>query len=114
MNKQNETMKDILTTRLDSSDSSGANASNITTSFKQEDPEDIEIIYIIMNGLFVGRIVMSILSPITLTYFSFPEVFVKVNSAPSLLTSNPAPGNSSFLKFPFSAAISSPKNSPMS
>ena len=43
MNKQNETMKDILTTRLDSSDSSRANESSITTSFKQDDPEDIEI-----------------------------------------------------------------------
>ena len=43
MNKQNETMKDILTTRLDSSDSSRANPSNITTSSKQDDPEDIGI-----------------------------------------------------------------------
>ena len=83
------------------------------------DPENIENIYIIMKVLFVGRIsieftIISILNPVTLTYFSFPEVFVKVNSAPSLLTSNPAPGNSSFLKLPLSAAISSPKNSPMS
>ena len=43
MNKENETMKDILTTRLDNSDSSQANASNITTSLKQDDLEDIEI-----------------------------------------------------------------------
>ena len=62
MNKQNETMKDILTTRLDSSDSSRANASNITTSFKQEDPEDIEIAGFteIMNRLQLNKTIAEV------------------------------------------------------
>ena len=49
-----------------------------------------------------------------LTYFSAPDCFVNVTSAPSVLTSKPPPGKSALVKFPFSAAISSPKKSAMS
>ena len=62
MNKQNETMKDILTTRLDSSDSSQVNVSNITSSFKENDPEDIEIADFteIMNRLQLNKTIAEV------------------------------------------------------